>query len=555
MAETAIHDTFPVYTSRSGVFLWLDEFLRRGLDIFCSLIGLITLAPFFLMIAFMIKRDSPGPVFYRGKRVGRHGKIFKILKFRTMYETPVTYSGLPITARGDNRVTPFGRWLRDTKINELPQLWNVLVGEMSLVGPRPEDPELVQSWDPEVRAQLLSVRPGITSPASVLYRDEESLLQSASVLEQYFQEILPSKLRLDQLYLRYRTVFTDVDVIFWTLVALLPRLRKVKIPIHLLYWGPFARLFSRALNWSVLDFFISLLAVWITAVGWRIFVGPLNLGWGYALALSFGMALCFTLTNSLFGLTQISWSKAPPSAVFELMASAGIALVLLASLSIVGGFAEKLPLPVLFVSGVLALGGFTVARYRERLITGLASRWMALTKPRSLGERVLIIGAGELGEMAKWFFERGELARAYHVIGFVDDDPRKIEMNVSGKRVWGTTEALPDLSQKFDVGLIVFAIQQITPGQRQRILEICRKTSARLIIFPDLMSAVWDFIRQGNKPAGWTKKFVQQDVFNLRSKIAEIDALLERGDITEARNQLAQLQNTIAEEEHGKKSL
>ncbi len=190
MTETVIRGSVLYsHTSRHPIWTWMDNFLRRCMDIFLSLMGLIFLSPFFLFIAFLIKKDSPGPVFYRGPRVGKNGKIFKILKFRTMYEDPQSYAGLPVTARGDRRVTPFGRWLRDTKINELPQLWNVLVGDMSLVGPRPEDPELVKSWDPEVREQLLSVRPGVTSPASVLYRDEESLLQSGSVLEILFFRI------------------------------------------------------------------------------------------------------------------------------------------------------------------------------------------------------------------------------------------------------------------------------------------------------------------------------------------------------------------------------
>ncbi|HNZ14278.1 MAG TPA: sugar transferase, partial [Anaerolineaceae bacterium] len=120
----------------------LDAFLRRTLDILAALGGLLFLAPFFAVIAIVIRRDSPGPVFYRGPRVGLHGKEFGILKFRTMYECPESYAGSAVTTSGDSRITPLGRWLRDSKINELPQLWNVLVGEMSLVGPRPEDPKL-----------------------------------------------------------------------------------------------------------------------------------------------------------------------------------------------------------------------------------------------------------------------------------------------------------------------------------------------------------------------------------------------------------------------------
>jgi lipopolysaccharide/colanic/teichoic acid biosynthesis glycosyltransferase len=106
----------------------LESFVRRTIDILVSLFGLLFLSPLFLYIAIKLKNDSPGPVFYRGPRAGRHGKTFGILKFRTMYETEHSYNGSRITAAGDERITPFGKFLRDAKLNELPQLWNVLVG-------------------------------------------------------------------------------------------------------------------------------------------------------------------------------------------------------------------------------------------------------------------------------------------------------------------------------------------------------------------------------------------------------------------------------------------
>ena len=157
----------------SPLHIRMNNFAKRTFDIIIALIGLIVLLPFWAIIAILIKRDTPGPIFYRGPRVGKDGNIFKILKFRTMFEHPESYSGPRVTSKEDNRITPFGHWLRNTKINEFPQLWNVLVGDMSLVGPRPEDPELVKTWPEDARQEILSVRPGITCPASVLYHDEE----------------------------------------------------------------------------------------------------------------------------------------------------------------------------------------------------------------------------------------------------------------------------------------------------------------------------------------------------------------------------------------------
>ena len=129
----------------------LSGIIKRVFDFTAALIGLILLSPFFVLISIFIKRDSPGPVFYWGPRIGRDGMVFKMLKFRTMYETPKSYSGPRVTAKDDDRITRFGKWLRDTKLNELPQLWNVLIGEMSLVGPRPEDPSISKTWPRQLR--------------------------------------------------------------------------------------------------------------------------------------------------------------------------------------------------------------------------------------------------------------------------------------------------------------------------------------------------------------------------------------------------------------------
>jgi lipopolysaccharide/colanic/teichoic acid biosynthesis glycosyltransferase len=139
-----------------------------------------------------------------------------------------------ITAAGDTCVATVGHWLRKTKIKELPQLSNVLRDEMSLVGPHPEDYNIAMSWPDEIRAEVLSARSGITNPASVVYRDEESLLNASNLMDSYLRDVIPSKLRLDLLYIRNRTVLSDLDVIFWMVVALLPRLRYITIPESLL---------------------------------------------------------------------------------------------------------------------------------------------------------------------------------------------------------------------------------------------------------------------------------------------------------------------------------
>src|SRR3989440_4953038 len=164
--------------------------VKRGFDLALSAISLVVLAPVFLLIALLIKRDSAGPVFYRGERVGRKGKRFRIYKFRTMV-ADAERLGPGATAHDDPRVTRFGRRLRRSKLDELPQLINVVRGEMSFVGPRPEIPELADRYSPLFR-RLLRLRPGVTSPAYLAYRNEEKLIGTDP--SRYADVILPEKL-------------------------------------------------------------------------------------------------------------------------------------------------------------------------------------------------------------------------------------------------------------------------------------------------------------------------------------------------------------------------
>ena len=192
--------------------------VKRTLDMVVASMALLTLWPLFALIALVIRITSPGAIFYRATRVGQNGQQFKLYKFRSMV-ADADKRGPGITTSGDSRVTSIGRILRRTKLDELPQLVNVLRGEMSLVGPRPEDPRYVALYTPEQR-QVLAVRPGITSPASVYYRDEESLLTGDDWEKQYLEEIMPAKLAIDLEYARCATLWRDIDIIVRTVIAL-----------------------------------------------------------------------------------------------------------------------------------------------------------------------------------------------------------------------------------------------------------------------------------------------------------------------------------------------
>jgi len=192
---------------------------KRIFDFFSALAGIIALAPLLAAAALLLKLDSPGPVFFRQQRVGRHGKVFDILKFRTM-RTGAEALG-QLTVGSDPRVTRIGQWLRRYKIDELPQLFNVLRGEMSLVGPRPEVPRYVACYPEALRATVLSVPPGITDRASIEFRDESALLAGAADPERaYVETILPIKLDYYVRYVHERSFALDLKIIFMTLAAI-----------------------------------------------------------------------------------------------------------------------------------------------------------------------------------------------------------------------------------------------------------------------------------------------------------------------------------------------
>lgn len=192
--------------------------LKRAFDFSASALGLIILSPLLALIALLVRLTSRGPVFYRARRVGRGGREFTLYKFRSMV-ADADRQGPGITAAGDPRVTPVGRILRRTKLDELPQLWNVLRGDMSLVGPRPEDPRYVALYTPEQR-RVLDVRPGITSLASLEYRNEEAILHGSDWEQRYIHEVMPAKLAIDLRYVQHATLFSDILIILRTLLAL-----------------------------------------------------------------------------------------------------------------------------------------------------------------------------------------------------------------------------------------------------------------------------------------------------------------------------------------------
>ena len=193
---------------------------KRAFDLIVAALALLLLAPLLLALALWIKLDSKGPALFRQERVGRHGRLFRIHKLRTMVHDPAN-AGPQITVGADARITRAGAWLRRRKLDELPQLIDVLAGNMSLVGPRPEVPQYVALYPPGLRDQVLALRPGITDPVSLAHADESELLARAADPEHaYVQVLLPAKLLAAAAYAETATLGSDLGVLWRTLLLL-----------------------------------------------------------------------------------------------------------------------------------------------------------------------------------------------------------------------------------------------------------------------------------------------------------------------------------------------
>jgi len=193
---------------------------KRIFDLVFTIPGFLLLLPVFIGISLWIKLDDYGPVFFRQERVGKYGKVFRIYKFRTMVMNAEKL-GKQITVGQDSRITKSGNFLRAYKLDELPQLLNVIIGDMSLVGPRPEVPRYVALYPADVREKVLSVPPGLTDYSSIEYKDENTLLGSVEDPERvYIEEILPIKLAYCVRYVEERSIMVDFQLIFKTLFAI-----------------------------------------------------------------------------------------------------------------------------------------------------------------------------------------------------------------------------------------------------------------------------------------------------------------------------------------------
>jgi len=476
--------------SNSSFAQWAGGAVKRAFDFTMSLIGLLILAPIFAILAIVIKRDSPGPVFYWGPRIGRYGRQFHMLKFRTMYETPKSYRGPRVTSEDDDRITKSGKWLRDTKLNELPQLWNVLIGEMSLVGPRPEDPTISKTWPTKLAAEILSVRPGVTSPASVLYRDEEHMLRAGEIMQKYLHELSPDKMRLDQLYVRYHSFWLDLDVILWTALLLLPKIRVYSPPEQLLFVGPVTRLIQRYISWALWDFAVAFLSIALVSFLVGLFA-PLEMGWLLIAEMAMGCATLYNLTGLFLNVNRVNWEKASTWELGRLWASWTISTSVTLYFHYLVGRGNFVTYGLLMGSSTLSLVGIMFVRYRGRLISVALSRLLTRRlRQHETRERVLIVGSGRTAEHIAWLMDHPTYAGRYQIVGFIDDNLMTQGMSIYGAKVVGKVDDVQRIVQKRDIGLIILADNEMASRKYSDFHDTSSFSPARVVVAPDIFGAL-----------------------------------------------------------------
>jgi lipopolysaccharide/colanic/teichoic acid biosynthesis glycosyltransferase len=419
---------------------------KRLYDIIFSIGGLVVLSPLFVLIATLIKVADRGNIFFRQIRIGLYGRPFRICKFRTMVST-AERAGPFVTKDGDARITRIGRILRKTKLDELPQLWNVLRGEMSLVGPRPEVPRYVQHYTPE-QCDILRYKPGITDVASLHFRDEEALLGNAESLEDfYIQQCIPRKLRLNREYAERANLLSDTWIIVQTLCPYwVGVLVSCGIILAASFWLSYELVYdfsSPAMSAQQFWREISLVLAW-------------QLG-------------CLTWRKQCRGL--LSYFSFPE--LWQVGTALGVAAVGLLALRAAGdGSPPRNVILVDLLVSVSLLSGFRVL--------------LRLWRERSAGEedapadppaRVGIIGAGSTGaELALELNVKKNYGRI--VVAFFDDDFQKWQKCIHEVPVVGMPECLLEgWTKKLDE--VVIAMPNAPADRIREIDQLLRKTSLK----------------------------------------------------------------------------
>lgn len=426
------------------------------------------LLPFFAIIAVLIKIESRGSVFFAQKRIGRNLKPFNLYKFRTMvYDAPK--KGLSITAGDDPRITRVGRFLRKTKLDELPQLWNVLKGDMSLVGPRPEARKYMSKYRKDYK-EILKIRPGMTDVASLTYKNEEAVLKDKKDPEEYYIHVLlPEKIKLAKEYVRRATLAYDLKLILLTIFRLIyPREAILRI-LNLL--TPYRKLIVIGLQ--VCIFVISNYLAFFIRFDANTPSFELSLFWRFLPQL----ILIRIVFLFMFSMDRGLWRYASVRDLLSITASITIgSLLFLLSVRYLSG---EITYPrsiyvVDWLLNIFLLGGIRLFR-----------RLHEKANDKTVKKRVVIIGAGDAAEMLLRDIDHSPFY-LYQVIGLIDDDPGKRGLKIRDVPILGTRKDLEKIVKLESLDEFIIAIPSSSPSKLQAIVKDLRQFGLPVKTLPGL---------------------------------------------------------------------
>lgn len=436
--------------------------LKRSVDIFLSFTGLIILAPCFLVVAILIKLDSRGPVFFRQVRIGQGGKPFQILKFRTMMEAE-HWTGPTLSPRNDPRVTALGGILRRFKVNELPQLLNVLKGDMSFVGPRPEVPEFVRLYSHEEK-KILSVRPGIVGPSQISMRNEEELYQDGvDPKEYYVRYILPEKLKIDLEYVNGRSLMKDaVHLLHGIVVTVTGAITRRHLfqnaeQIALFVCDAFLCTFSYFLAYSLR------MEGELPPIQMAVIIRTLP----YVVIVRMFAFAYFGLYGTL--IRYVSFDE-----VIKVVKGATVSSILIILLTFFIGERSH-------PRSVFAIDWFILVCFLAgyRLSFKALRDYLNRRKDKS-HKNFLIYGAGNMGDLALRYLR---MQAAGNVVAFIDDDPKKIRKSFHGLKVLGNRYDIESLVGLYGIDQIMIAIRNIGSEDLEHMKSLCEKANVGYEIF------------------------------------------------------------------------
>ena len=485
--------------------------LPRWFEVAVALAVLLVVAPVLCVLALLVRLTSHGPALFRQTRVGKEGRPFAFMKFRSM---SMERAGTLVTAAGDLRVTPVGQFLRRTKLDELPALWHVVTGKMSLVGPRPEIPEMVDLTDPLWR-EALSARPGVTDPVTLYLRNEEELLAEAKErggdVEVFYRDKLQRwKLRGYAAYLRQQSPWSDLKALGRTMTAVVVG-RAPKSPSYdeIVRWrmreegsttkwsSVFGRRWQRILDrrvqvgFDVIAITGSLVLAYVLRFEFAIphpEIHNLLVQLPYVVAVQIASLYLFDIYNLIWRYVGLAELRK-----FVGAAAVGSVPLFLGRILLPHALQDfRVPVSVTLMTAILGFGAVLGLRVVRRIVYERSEKAeTAQERSRDGRKPVLLVGAGRAGVLAvREILGWGDVG--IEVKGFVDDDPHKVGSVIHDVKVLGTPEEIPRLVRELQIDHVVITIGKGSRTEILRIVEICDRASVKVRIIPGLYDILQD---------------------------------------------------------------